>query len=264
MSEARLVAPPGYTRFTVRDTTVVAREEAAEGIRQALRDVRTLHCWASTVPGARAFQGRATAWGTTLPGTDQDLVVRHAHHGGMFAPLTRDLFVWPGRAPWELEVSERLRAARVRTPVLTAYALYPAGLGLCRCDVATARLPEGEDLPAAWRAADEATRTAMLEAVAELVRHLGTASAHHADLNIKNVYLTRTAGPWRAYVLDVDRVRFAGAGHERSVIDANLARLARSLRKSREQFGLDMPETAIAALEGAARATATSAPAHSA
>jgi 3-deoxy-D-manno-octulosonic acid kinase len=253
VSGAADLAPLGYTRFTLRDATIVARQDAEDGIREAMREVRTLHCWASTVPGARAFQGRATAWGATLPGTDTAVVVRHAQHGGLLAPITGDLFLWPGRAPWELEVSERLRAAKVRTPMLVAYVLYPAGFGFCRCDVATARLPDGEDLPAIWRAADDAARTAILDAVGELVRHLGAAGAHHADLNVKNVYLTRGFGPWRAYVLDVDRVRFAAPGDAARVTDANLARLTRSLRKSREQFGLEMPESAIAQLEQVAR-----------
>lgn len=253
MSGAADLAPPGYTRFTLRDATIVAREDAEDGIREAMREVRTLHCWASTVPGARAFQGRATAWGATLPGTDTPVVVRHAQHGGLLAPLTGDLFLWPGRAPWELEVSERLRAAKVRTPMLVAYVLYPAGFGFCRCDVATARLPDGEDFPSIWRAADETARAAILDAVGELVRHLGAAGAHHADLNVKNVYLTRGFGPWRAYVLDVDRVQFSNPGNETRVISTNLARLTRSLRKSREQFGLEMPESSIAQLERAAR-----------
>jgi hypothetical protein len=263
VSGAARTAPPGYTRFTLRDATIVAREEAEEGIREALQEVRTLHCWASTVPGARAFQGRATAWGATLPGTDTSVVVRHAQHGGLLASLTRDLFRWPGRAPWELEVSERLRAAKVRTPTLIAYVLYPAGFGFCRCDVATARLPDGDDFPAIWRTADDSARGAILDAVGELVRQLGAAGAHHADLNVKNIYLTRGFGPWRAYALDVDRVQFAGASRGRAerVTDANLARLTRSMRKSREQFGLDLPESAIAHLERAVRATDVSAPA---
>jgi 3-deoxy-D-manno-octulosonic acid kinase len=251
------LAPPGYTRFTLRDATIVAREDAEDGIREALREVRTLHCWASTVPGARAFQGRATAWGATLPGTDTPVVVRHAQHGGLLAPITGDLFLWPGRAPWELQVSERLRAARVRTPMLVAYVLYPAGFGFCRCDVATARLPDGEDFPAIWRGADDTARAAILDAVGELVRQLGEAGAHHADLNVKNVYLTRGSGPWRAYVLDVDRVQFTASANVARVTDANLARLTRSLRKSREQFGLEVPDSAIARLEATTRGGAT-------
>lgn len=247
MSRAVPAAPPGYTRFAVRDTTVVARTEYADGLRDAMREVRTLHCWASTVPGAKAFHGRATSWGARLPGTSVEVVVRHAHHGGLLAPITGDRFLWPGRAPWELTVSERLRAARVRTPRIAAYLLYPAGFGFCRGDVATERLPDGGDLPALWRDADAGAREKIITATAELVRALSAAGAHHEDLNAKNVYLTRGESAWRAYALDVDRVRFLAPGDARAAA-LNLARLVRSLRKARTQFGLEVPESVLSAL----------------
>lgn len=248
MSEAGPAAPPGYTRLVVRDATVVARHDAVAGVEDALKETRTLHCWASTVPSAKAFQGRATAWGTTLPRGGPAVVVRHARHGGWFAALTGDRFLWPGRAPWELEVSERLRAAGVPTPAVVAYALYPAGPGFCRCDVATARLPDGGDLPMLWNDADASSRDAMLTATAALVRALGLVNAHHEDLNAKNVYLVREGQGWRAYALDVDRVRFLAAGDKRAA-ELNLARLERSLRKGRQQFGLVVSDDDLRALQ---------------
>jgi 3-deoxy-D-manno-octulosonic acid kinase len=232
----------------VRDATVVARHDAVSGVEDALKETRTLHGWASTVPSARAFQGRATAWGTTLPRGGPAVVVRHARHGGFFAPLTGDRFLWPGRAPWELEASERLRSAGVPTPAVVAYALYPAGPGFCRCDVATARLPDGGDLPALWADADAASRDAMLTATAALVRALGLVNAHHEDLNAKNVYLVREGQGWRAYALDVDRVRFLPPGDGRAA-ELNLARLERSLRKGRQQFGLVVSDDDLRALQ---------------
>lgn len=247
MSEAGPAAPPGYTRLVVRDATVVARHDAVAGVEDALRETRTLHGWASTVPSAKAFQGRATAWGTTLPRGGPAVVVRHARHGGFFAALTGDRFLWPGRAPWELEASERLRAAGVPTPAVVAYALYPAGPGFCRCDVATARLPEGGDLPLLWAEADAASRDAMLTATAALVRALGLVQAFHEDLNAKNIYLVREGQGWRAYALDVDRVRFLATGDERAA-ELNLARLLRSLRKSRQQFGLSVTDEQLQTL----------------
>ncbi len=255
MSGARLVAPPGYTRFSLRDATVVARDEAVDGVKAALRDVRTLHCWAATVPGARAFQGRATAWGTRLPNTGIEIVVRHARHGGLLAAITGDRFVFPGRAPWELDVSERLRAGGVLTPEIIAYVVYPAGPGFCRVDVATRRLPDGGDFPAMWATADDAERARMLAATAALVQALGAAGAHHADLNVKNVYLTREGADWRAYALDVDRVQFLPAGDDRAR-RLTLARLVRSMQKARTQFGLAIDDAAIALLTRLAGSTA--------
>jgi 3-deoxy-D-manno-octulosonic acid kinase len=247
VSGARLVAPPGYTRFALRDATVVARDDAVEGVKEALKDVRTLHCWAATVPGARAYHGRATVWGTRLPIAGHEIVVRHAQHGGMLAVFTGDRFVAPGRAPWELEVSLRLRAAGVRTPEVIAYVVYPAGPGLCRIDVATRRLPDGGDFPALWATADEPTRERMLAATAALVQALGAAGAHHEDLNVKNVYLSRGGGDWLAYALDVDRVRFLPPGDDRAR-QLTLARLVRSMEKSRTQFNLKIADADIAML----------------
>lgn len=248
MSEAGPAAPPGYTRLIVRDATVVARHDAVSGVEDALKETRTLHGWASTVPSAKAFQGRATAWGTTLPRGGPAVVVRHARHGGLLAALTGDRFLWPGRAPWELEASERLRSAGVPTPAVVAYALYPAGPGFCRCDVATARLPEGGDLPSLWADADPASRDSMLTATAALVRALGLVNAHHEDLNAKNIYLVREGQGWRAYALDVDRVRFLAAGDGRAAA-LNFARLERSLKKGRLQFGLVISDDDVRALQ---------------
>ena len=248
MTDAGPSAPPGYTRITVGDTTVIARHDAVAGVQDALGQVRTLHGWAATAPGARPFQGRTTAWGATLPRGGPAVVVRHARHGGLFAPLTGDRFLWPGRAPWELEVSERLRASGVPTPAVVAYVLYPAGPGFCRCDVATARLPEGGDLPQVWQDADAGARDGILTAVAALVRALGLVGAHHEDVNAKNIYLAREGAGWRAFALDVDRVRFLPTGDTRATA-LNLARLTRSLRKSRQRLGLPVTDDEIARLE---------------
>ena len=244
--------PPGYERVMVGDSTVVALREAVPGIREALGICRTLHAWASTLPSATAYQGRATAWGARVPHSDIDVVVRHSQHGGLLAPLTGDLFLSPSRAPWELGTSLRLREEGVSTPEVVAYLVYPAGLGFCRADVATRRLPPGEDFPAAWRRGPIEEHDDQLDAVASLLEQMQRVGAHHPDLNAKNIYLARTErGTWRAWVLDVDRVQFlapedalAGAG--------NAARLRRSLLKWRQREGLLMSDSQIAMLHAAA------------
>jgi 3-deoxy-D-manno-octulosonic acid kinase len=254
---AAVAAPEGYERFTVGDTIVVARQDASAGVREALGVCRTLHAWASTLPGATAHQGRATAWGARLPRTEIDVVVRHAQHGGLLAPLTGDLFRMPSRAPWELTASRRLHEAGVPTPDLICYLVYPAGLGFCRADVATRRLPAGEDLPAAWRRAAREERDDMLDAVALLLRDLHRAGAHHPDLNAKNIYLTRAdrADGWTAYVLDVDRVQFLAPGDALAGA-GNAARLRRSLLKWRDKGGLVITDAQLALLAHDAEALA--------
>lgn len=247
MNDSAVVAPAGYERLNIGEAVVVARVAAAAGFRSALAAAPTLHDWAATVPDAEPFQGRATAWGVRLPRGAIDVVVRHARHGGVLAAVRGDRFVWPGRAPWELEASLRLQECGVRTPDVIGYALYPAGPGLCRCDVATRRLPAGAEFPVAWAAADEPARAGILIAVATLLRDLRSAGAQHADLNAKNVHLARDGGRWHAWVLDVDRVRF-GAHDDTDVGAQNLARLDRSIRKLRERSALPVDDAALAHL----------------
>ena len=231
----------------IGDAVVVARVGAASGFRAALLAAPTLHDWAAAMPGAEPFQGRTTAWGVCLPGAAIDVVVRHGRRGGLFAAVRGDRFVWPGRAPWELEASLRLQDAGVRTPDVVGFALYPAGLGFCRCDVATRRLPAGAEFPLAWGAADEKARDEIIMAVGTLLRDLRSAGARHVDLNAKNVYLARDAGRWHAWVLDVDRVRF-GAPDDVDVGTQNLARLDRSIRKLRGRSAFTVDDAALTRL----------------
>ena len=251
MRGTAVIAPPGYERFTIGESTIVALREAVSGVQQALSVCRTLHAWASTLPGATAHQGRATVWGARLSGSDIDIVVRHSQHGGLLASITGDLFRSPSRAPWELDVSRRLRAADVATPEVVAYLLYPAGLGFCRSDVATRRLPAGEDMPAAWRRATAEEHEDQLDAIVALLRDLRRVGAHHPDLNAKNIYLTRDDSHWTAYVLDVDRVRFLPNEPARTGI-GNAQRLHRSLLKWRAREGLRISDAQLALLEATA------------
>lgn len=248
MSAAALSAPPGYVLLDVAGNTVVARADAAGGIGNALQEAASLYAWAERHATA-AFHGRAPTYAARLPVTALEVVVRHSWHGGLLASLTKDRFRWPGRAPWELEASERLRAHRVPTPAVIAYVLYPAGRGLCRVDVATERLPAGADFPALWRTSDAAAREQMLAAAAALLRGLRREQAQHADLNVKNLHLAQDGAGLVAYVLDVDRVTF----RDGDVAAANLARLTRSLRKARRQFDLDLGEADIARLTALAQ-----------
>ena len=244
MNASAVVAPDGYERLMIGDALVVVRVAAAAGFRAALLAAPTVHEWAAAVPGAEPFQGRATAWGVRLPGGAIDVVVRHGRRGGLLAAVRGDRFVWPGRAPWELAASLRLQDAGVRTPDVVGFALYPAGPGFCRCDVATRRLPAGAEFPIAWAEADEKSRDELIVAVGTLLRDLRSAGARHADLNAKNLHLGREGGRWHAWVLDVDRVRF-GAPDDVDIGAQNLARLDRSIRKLRERRALAVDDVAL-------------------
>lgn len=233
-----LVLPPGYRALSPAalpaGVRAVARDDVAADVAAAVKASGTLHGWASEQAGRRALHGRGVAWAVALPAGPR-VVVRHNRHGGLLAGLTGDLFVAPTRAPAELATSLRLAAAGVPTPAVVAYVLYPAAPGLRRVDVATLEMADGADLPAAlerW----PAHRTALLAATARLVAQLTRAGARHPDLNVKNVLLTIHGDTPLAHVLDVDRIVF-GAPGDAGVTDANLGRLARSVRRWHERRG---------------------------
>jgi 3-deoxy-D-manno-octulosonic acid kinase len=227
---------------------IVAREWATDALVQALRAHGSLFAWAAAQPTRHELRGRGVAWATSLPaGADMQastaVVVRHTRHGGLFAAVTGDLFPRPTRAPRELATAVRLAACGVPTPEVIAYAIHPVAGVLARSDMMTRRLPDGYDLPDAWRAAPSAAaRNAVIDAVATLLRALSASGAQHADLNVKNVYIAGEGAATKAYALDVDRVRFV---KDMEVAARNFARFARSARKWNAERGLDLGDDAL-------------------
>ncbi|GMV10788.1 MAG TPA: lipopolysaccharide kinase InaA family protein [Gemmatimonadaceae bacterium] len=228
--------PQGYVRLQVPRATVVVHERLADATRSAL-GAGTLYAWAAAHPARRQLQGRLPAWSAPLGDEGPRVVVRHAHHGGLLAPLLRDLFLPPTRAPLELATSILLAHAGVPTPPVAGYAIYRAGPLLRRVDVMTVEL-SGEDLGAALRAAtsDEARR-GLVPPVADLLGALTQAGAWHPDLNVKNILLVPDpAGQLQPAVIDIDRVRFVPPG-DPNLREANLQRLTRSVAKWRRLHG---------------------------
>jgi hypothetical protein len=206
----------------------------------------------------RELRGRAVAYAVTLPDGSADVVVRHSRHGGLLAPLTRDLFLPPTRAPGELATALRLRDAGVPTPEVLAWLTYPAGPLFRRADVATRLVADGRDLADAL-SAPERVRGAdapWIAAVGALLRALARAGARHPDLNIKNVLLApppdAPAAAPIAWVLDVDVVRFVDDGSAASVAAANWDRFARSMAKWERVHGLSIDDAELRALRALA------------
>jgi 3-deoxy-D-manno-octulosonic acid kinase len=243
--------PPGFERLLLAHAVAVARSDVAPGVRRALGNVEgtrsTLHEYAARHPGARLLHGRGAAYAVQLPLTPFRVVIRHNRHGGAFARLTRDVFVAPTRAPYELDVSRRLMQLGVPTPEVVAYALYPRGGLLQRSDVCSREIPGGRDLAQVLTGEGATERHAALVAAAELVGIMSRVGARHHDLNAKNILVTTD----RAYVLDVDRTAL-NRNPERALA-ANVARLGRSLRKWHDQFGARVGDRDISELEANAR-----------
>lgn len=239
--------PPGFERLLLGHTVAVARSDVAVSVRRSLVNAdgtrSTLHEYAARHPGARLLHGRGAAYAVPLPQGGVRVVVRHNRHGGLFARLTGDRFLSPTRAPYELETSLALAKLGVPTPEVVAYALYPPGGLLQRSDVCSKEIPGSRDLAQVLTGEGSNERAAAFAATVELVASLARAGARHHDLNAKNVLLTYET----AYVLDVDRVTLGG--NPEATLTGNLARLVRSLRKWRDQFGARVSERDITELE---------------
>ena len=137
--------PAGYVRVAAGRCVAVAREAHADDARRMLAE-GSLYEAAARDLAARPLQGRGVAYAVLLPVTRTRAVVRHNRHGGLLAPLTRDLFLSPTRAPHELAVALRLRELGVPTPDVLMYALSPAPILLRRADVVTREIDAGRDL----------------------------------------------------------------------------------------------------------------------
>jgi len=236
-----------FVRFAVGRAEVVCARHVADGVRAAL-DHGTLYRYAEAHPHVRALAGRGIAYAVPLPKSDERIVVRHNRHGGMFAPLTRDLFRRPTRAPHELNTSERLRAAGVATPVMLGYILYHVIPGVVRADIFSREIRDSFDLSGILISPEPADVLHAWSATHRLVAALADAGARHRDLNVKNILLHRTpAHGFDAYVLDVDRVEFTEDRLEAN--EANIARLMRSARKWQEVFGAPISDAELGDLE---------------
>lgn len=218
----------------------------------------SLYAWAGVQPQPRALRGRAPVLVAPLPGTGEMVAVRHAWHGGLLAPLTRDRFLRPSRAPRELRQSAALRAAGIPTTAVLGFARTRLPLWRCTVDVVTRYEPATRDLGEVLAGGADGTPAfgtdEALAAAARLLRRLTEAGVVHPDLNVKNVLLRRTGdGGCEALVIDVDVVRWTPHRRPRRVLAANLGRLARSMRRQRERHGTGLAATGVAAFEAAVR-----------
>src|SRR5215469_8279489 len=173
---------PGYRRIHLAGVDGVVWEPLVEPVVAALA-YGTLYDYASRRTDHRAFQGRGPAYAISIH--DTLVVVRRVRHGGLLAPITRDIFWGSTRAPHELAVSTRLREGGVKTPHVLAYLRYHIAPGLRRTDVVTREVPDAADLLTALRSmAPEADTAPVWDAVRALIDDLGRLGAVHEDLNV--------------------------------------------------------------------------------
>ncbi len=238
-------ATAGYRRLTAGKRVAVVRE-AHVADAKALLDKGSLYDAAVASADARPLQGRGIAYAIELPVTRIRAVVRHNRHGGLLAPLTRDLFLPPTRAAHELVVTRRLQAAGVRVPDVLMFAAEPVLNFWRRVDVVTLEIRDGRDLSTYMLPGEPPDSRALAwEAARELVRALNDVGARHHDLNVKNILIAPSGDGVAAWVLDVDRVEL-GRPNARGVRVGNVGRLRRSARKWRDERGAEFDEAELA------------------
>lgn len=225
-------------------------QHVSDAFRSALAS-GTLYRYAEAHPHTRSLVGRGVVYAVPLPGDIEHVVIRRNRHGGMFAPLTRDVFRAPTRAPRELLFSERLHEYGVPTPRVLGYVRYDAYPGFKRVDVVTRLVPDSFDLSIAFMSADAALRARAIAATTDLLITMAAVGARHIDLNVKNILLRDgDGGSLSALVLDLDRVVF---DEPEIVFDLNLERLLRSARKWQTLHGARLTAAELDELAGAVR-----------
>jgi len=259
---SRSVPTGGVSRF-VGGTEVVAHTRVVDALATVIQEHGTLYEWAAERPQPRALRGRAPVFVATLPTVDETIVVRHAWHGGLLAPLSRDLFRMPTRAPLEFAQSQRLRDANIPTTEVLGFARYKAEFGFRRVDVVSRFIPDAYDLGMiAAGLAPQIDRDAALSATIELLVKLAAIGVVHPDLNVKNVLVRHTRrDALEAMMIDVDVVRWDPHRQPIDVMRRNVTRLLRSMRKWRTHFGCDVADARMLAFEREALAAASSRPA---
>lgn len=251
----RAPAPPaGYLLVTAGRCSAVTHAAHEQDARTILAEGTPYEVAARDL-AARPMMGRGVAYAVTLPVTGVRVVVRHNRHGGLLAPLTRDLFLPPTRAPRELATALQLARLGLPTPEVVMYSLAPGPFAFQRADVMTREVVAGRDLSHyLGMALDAEERALAWEATLALLRSMRAAGVRHHDLNVKNVLLAPGRTGLVAWLLDVDRVVFGEPGSRR-VGGGNALRLRRSVLKQAEGGLSKASSRELAALEETAGAT---------
>jgi len=186
-------------------------------------------CWldAGAWRGAPAVRATSGGRGAALhvDGPFGAAVLRHYRRGGLAARLSGDVYVFTGaertRSFREFRLLHALHAQGLPVPAPLA-ARYVRTALVYRADILVATIRHARTLAQHV----ESGSTVPWAAIGACIARLHGAGVWHADLNAHNVMIDADGRVW---LIDFDRARprRGAAGWQR----ANLARLARSLRK---------------------------------
>jgi hypothetical protein len=179
------------------------------------------------------YEGRGPLRAIRLTGGDTALV-RPYRHGGLFRHLSQDCFFsWPPRPFRELSITEELRRRGIRTVEVYAACVSRVCGPVYRGWLVTRELRDAQDLWAALRSdfVQRAGLTAILRALAITLRALHREGVYHSDLNMKNLLVRLEPEGVAGYVIDFDKARLFLGALPPALVNKNLSRLLRSVRK---------------------------------
>lgn len=242
--------PQGYAERRLEGGVhIIARSDALAVVVEAVREAGSLYEYALRHGPDRLEGGRGPVPLLETP-VGERWAVRHCWRGGMLGRLLRDRHLRAGtpRPFAELEVQSILSSQGVATPRVTAAVVYGEGPWY-QGDVATVQVPAAADLASlslGTRRWGGAERERAWFAAGVLLRTFFATGARHADLNLRNVLVSRDTG--EACLLDLDRCTTGGRPGpraERRMMD----RFHRSRRKLERLLGARVGHRELAALK---------------
>ncbi len=233
--------PAGFTAMDTRAGFLVVRDDVREPLARIL-----LGASPEFVNGAPLTRsGRGATWSIVLDG-EVRAVLRWYRRGGMLRHLVRDrYFGWRLRPLVELELTAAARGRGIDVPEVLGIRVDRV-IGGYRGAIVTREIAGAETLgTAVERRPEVGERTAIVAAVARVVRRMHDRGLHHRDLNVGNILLSRAGGELAAHVIDLDRARL-GATVSSAARERALRRLARSLAKVEAAARLDLHDVRAA------------------
>jgi len=219
--------PRGYVVHRVADTWLVLDAAHAPRLVQLrLADPAEREALFARAP----LRGRGRVPSVPL-GPDTALVLRRYRHGGLLGPLTRGLFLGPGRALAELRVTAAAEAVSAPVPHVLCVVVWPVIGPFWSALIGTREIPDAADLAVALGQAPAARDCiALARRAGHAVGRLHAAGIQHRDLQLRNIMVGRGATPGLV-VIDLDRAVSHAAGLLPEQRAQNLGRLARSVVK---------------------------------
>jgi len=158
------------------------------------------------------------------------MLVKRITHGGILAPITRDIFLSSKRLTNTLEAADFLKKHDINTPemVFIAWELTKTGY---RCESGVDYIPDSIDASDYFFENDcLTTENSEMTAnnIGRFVRQLHQIDFLHPDLNLMNFLITNKS---EIYLLDLDKASPPSKSLSESQKQKNLARLIRSVRK---------------------------------